>query len=117
MSRFAEDAAARIVRSLSASFKKKVAIVDSASADAARSFALTPATSIQFEQPLSATSRELVDEIASLVRFADDRDERVRELQEQLSDLEAVNSELLSRNSALSEISARDALTGLYNRW
>ena len=44
MGRFAEDAAARIVRSLSASFKKKLTIVDSASADAARSFALTAAT-------------------------------------------------------------------------
>jgi diguanylate cyclase (GGDEF)-like protein len=117
MSRFAEDATARIVRSLSASFKKKVTLVDSASADAARSFALTATTSIQFDQPLAASSRELVNEIASLLRFADDRDERVRELKEQLADLEAANSELLSRNSALSEISARDALTGLYNRW
>ena len=54
MSRFAEDAAARIVRSLSASFKKKLTIVDSASADAKRSLALTPATSIQFDQPLTA---------------------------------------------------------------
>jgi diguanylate cyclase (GGDEF)-like protein len=117
MSRFAEDAAARIVRSLSASFKKKVTMVDSASADAARSLALTATKSIQFDQPLTSSSRELVNEIASLVRFADDRDERVRELQEQLADLEAANSELLCRNSALSEISARDALTGLYNRW
>ena len=32
MSRFAEDAAARIVRSLSASFKKKLTIVDATSA-------------------------------------------------------------------------------------
>jgi diguanylate cyclase (GGDEF)-like protein len=117
MSRFAEDAAARIVRSLSASFKKKVTVVDSESVDAARSFALTARTSIQFDQPLAASSRELVNEIASLIRFADDRDERVHELQEQLADLEAANSELLSSNSALSEISARDALTGLYNRW
>jgi diguanylate cyclase (GGDEF)-like protein len=114
MGRFAEDVAARIVRSLSASFKKKLTIVDSASADAARSFALTPSTSIQFEKPLAAASRELVNEIASLVRFAD---ERVRELQKQLANVESANAELLRRNSALSEISARDALTGLYNRW
>jgi len=116
MSRFAEDAAARIVRSLSASFKKKLTIVDSASADAARSFALTQSTSIVFE-PLATTSRELVNEIASLIRFADERDERVIELQEQLTNVESANAELLRRNSALSEISARDALTGLYNRW
>jgi len=117
MSRFAEDAAARIVRSLSASFKKKLTIVDSASADAERSFALTPAKSIQFNKPLAAASRELVNEIAMLLRFADERDERVRELQEQLTKVESANAELLRRNSALAEISARDALTGLYNRW
>src|SRR3954471_44726 len=117
MSRFAEDAAARIVRSLSASFKKKLTIVDSESADAARSFALTLSTSIQFAQPLTDASVELVNEIASLIRFAHDRDERVRELQEQLANVESANAELLRRNTALSEISARDALTGLYNRW
>src|SRR3954451_24171975 len=116
MSRFAEDAAARIVRSLSASFNKKLTIVDCASADAERSFALSPATSIQFEQPLAAASRELINEIASLIRFAYERDDRVRELQEQLANVELTTAELLRRNSALSELSARDALTGLYNR-
>ncbi|HEV7571420.1 MAG TPA: GGDEF domain-containing protein, partial [Thermoanaerobaculia bacterium] len=35
----------------------------------------------------------------------------------QLANVETANAELLRRNSALSEISARDALTGLYNRW
>ncbi|HEV7573103.1 MAG TPA: hypothetical protein VGQ21_16505, partial [Thermoanaerobaculia bacterium] len=93
MSRFAEDAAARMVRSLSASFKRKLTIVDSASADAERSLAVTPETSIQFEQPLAAASRELVNDIASLIRFADERDERVHELQEQLANVESANAE------------------------
>src|SRR6201995_1195105 len=109
MSRFAEDAAARIARLLSASFKERPTIVDAVSADAARSFALTPATSIDFDSPLGTASRELVTEIASLLRFAGDRDDRVLELQEQLTNLEFANDELLRKNGALSEISARDS--------
>jgi diguanylate cyclase (GGDEF)-like protein len=114
MSRFAEDVAARIVRLLSALLKKELRIVDSASADVERSFVLTPARSVQCD---GAAPRELVSEIASLVRFANDRDERVRELKDRLDSLESANLDLVMKNSALSEISARDALTGLYNRW
>ena len=117
MSRFAEDTAARIVRSLSALLHKKLSIVDSASADADRSLALTSVTSVQFEDPLQASQRKLVVEIAGLVRFAAERDSRVRELEERLSNVESANVDLLLKNDALSEISARDALTGLYNRW
>lgn len=116
MSRFAEDAAARIVRSLSALLEDKLTIVDSASADADRSVALTAAVSVQSEGAISAVPRELLGEIASLVRFASERDARVRELKERLASLESTNLELLLKNSALSEISARDSLTGLYNR-
>jgi len=117
MGRFAEEAAARIVRSLSALLEKKLTITDSASADADRSFVLTKTTSVQFDDVLKARQRNLISEIAGLVRFADERDARVRELEERLSNLERTNVDLLLRNSALSEISARDALTGLYNRW
>jgi diguanylate cyclase (GGDEF)-like protein len=117
MSRFAEDTAARIVRSLSALLEKKLTIIDSASADADRSFALTPVTSVQFEGALEGAPRNVVSDIAGLVRFAGERDVRVRELEERLVGLESANVDLLLKNSALSEISARDALTGLYNRW
>jgi diguanylate cyclase (GGDEF)-like protein len=117
MSRFAEDVAARLARSLSLLFEKKLTIVDSASADPARSLALTDAISLQFDDALGAAPRELAGEIASLVRFASDRDGRVRDLNERLATLERANLDLLVKNSALSEISARDSLTGLYNRW
>jgi len=117
MSRFAEDVAARIARSLSVLFEKKLTIVDSASADAVRSVALTNEMSVQFDDAIGAVPREVVREIASLVRFASDRDGRVRELNERLAALESANLDLLVKNSALSEISARDSLTGLYNRW
>jgi diguanylate cyclase (GGDEF)-like protein len=117
MSRFAEDVAARIARSLSVLLEKKLTIVDAASADTARSVALTPEISVQFDDAIGSMPRDVVREIASLVRFASDRDTRVRELNERLATLESANLDLLVKNSALSEISARDSLTGLYNRW
>ena len=117
MSRFAEDVAARIARSLSVLFEKKLSIVDSASADPVRSIALTNEMSVQFDDAIGAVPREVVREIASLVRFANDRDGRLRELNERMASLESANLDLLVKNSALSEISARDSLTGLYNRW
>ncbi|HXH37213.1 MAG TPA: hypothetical protein VNN08_01155, partial [Thermoanaerobaculia bacterium] len=111
MSRFAEESAARIVRSLSALLEKKLTIVDSASADAGHSVALTPSKSVQSEGAIPDAPRDLLAEIAALVRFASERDVRVRELKERLASLESANIDLLLKNSALSEISARDSLT------
>jgi len=117
MSRFADDVAGRIARSLSVLFEKKLTIVDAASADATRSIVLTPEISLELDETMGALPRAIVREIASLVRFANDRDGRVRDLNERLANLETANLDLLMKNSALSEISARDSLTGLYNRW
>lgn len=72
---------------------------------------------MQFGDALDVPQRDLLDEIASLIRFADDRDERVCELKSRLDSLERANLDLTLKNKALSEISARDSLTGLYNRW
>jgi len=117
MSRFAGDVAGRIARSLSVLFEKKLTIVDPASADSARAVVLTPDIALQLDDAIGAVPRHLINEIASLVRFASDRDRRVHELNERLASLENANLDLLVKNSALSEISARDSLTGLYNRW
>ena len=68
MSRFAEEVAARIVRSLSALLKRKLSIVDSASANAGALY-LTPSMSLQFDGPGERAPRALVSEIASLLRF------------------------------------------------
>src|SRR5439155_15572520 len=73
--------------------------------------------SLQLDDAIGPVPRHLVNEIGSLVRFATDRDRRVHELNERLANLESANLDLLMKNSALSEISARDSLTGLYNRW
>lgn len=116
MSRFAEDAAARIVRSLSALLDKELSLVDPASAAGDRSFVLTPTMAVKDDAAFSAPHRDLVREVASIVRFASDRDRRVSELEERLASVENENIDLVLKNGLLSEISARDSLTGLYNR-
>ena len=116
MSRFAEDAAARIVRSLSALLDKELSLVDPASAAGARSFVLTPTLAVRDDAAFTTAHRDLVREVASIVRFASDRDRKVSELEERLASAENENVDLVLKNGLLSEISARDSLTGLYNR-
>jgi len=117
MSSFAEGAAGRIVRSLSALLHKELSLVDPASEDGARSFVLTPTLAVQDDDAFSASGRDLVREVASVVRFADERDGRVLELERRLAEMQSDNLDLVMKNRTLAEISARDSLTGLYNRW
>jgi len=117
MSSFAEDAAGRIVRSLSALLHKELSLVDPASEDGARSFVLTPTLAVRDDDAFNTSGRDLVREVASVVRFAGERDGRVRELERRLAEMESDNLDLVMKNRTLAEISARDSLTGLYNRW
>jgi diguanylate cyclase (GGDEF)-like protein len=114
---FAEDAAGRIVRSLSALLHKELSLIDPASEDGAQSFGLTPTLAVRDDDAFSASSRDLVREVASVVRFAGERDGRVRDLERRLAEMESDNLDLVMKNRTLAEISARDSLTGLYNRW
>jgi diguanylate cyclase (GGDEF)-like protein len=114
---FAEDAAGRIVRSLSALLHKEVSLIDPASEDGARSFVLTPTLAVRDDDALSSSGRDLVREVASVLRFAGERDGRVLELERRLAEMQSDNIDLVMKNRALAEISARDSLTGLYNRW
>jgi diguanylate cyclase (GGDEF)-like protein len=43
--------------------------------------------------------------------------EILRDLQQRITDLASENMDLLAKNRILAEVSARDSLTGLYNRW
>ena len=117
MSSFAEDAAGRIVRSLSALLHRELSLVDPASEDGAQSFVLTPTLAVRDDEAFSASGRDLVREVASVVRFAGERDGRVGELERRLAEMESDNLDLVMKNRTLAEISARDSLTGLYNRW
>jgi diguanylate cyclase (GGDEF)-like protein len=114
---FAEDAAGRIVRSLSALLHKEVSLVDPASEGGARSFVLTPTLAVRDDDDFSVPGRDLVREVASIIRFAGEREERVLELERRLAEMQSDNLDLVMKNRTLAEISARDSLTGLYNRW
>jgi diguanylate cyclase (GGDEF)-like protein len=63
------------------------------------------------------TEREFLREVFDLIRLAEENDARMRAFEDRIGKLEGENLDLLMQNRTLSEISARDALTGLYNRW
>jgi len=69
------------------------------------------------DSPLSEPDRHIIEDILGVLRRADISEARFRELERRVVDLSRENLDLIVRNRALSEISARDALTGLYNRW
>jgi len=68
-------------------------------------------------RPFTETEREFLREVFDLIRLAEESDARLRAFEDRIGKLESENLDLLMQNRALSEISARDALTGLYNRW
>lgn len=63
------------------------------------------------------TEREFLREVFDLIRLSEESDARLRAFEDRIGRLESENLDLLMQNRALSEISARDTLTGLYNRW
>ena len=117
MSRFAEDAAARIVRSLSALVHCPMSVGGASRPDDAHSVALTALLSIRADRPLRDEERSILAELVPLVRNAAEQDERIDDLEARVAQLQRENADFLMQNRILSEISARDALTGLYNRW
>jgi diguanylate cyclase (GGDEF)-like protein len=85
-----ESVAGRILAPLSELLQKPLHLVDSQSADAGNGFA---------------------------VRLAEESEGRYRELEHRMMSLQRENLDLIVRNRTLSEVSSRDTLTGLYNRW
>ncbi len=79
----------------------------------------TPPLAVRSEdgRPFSEQERQLIDEILDVVQLADTTESRLRALEERAGALQRENLDLVMKNRILSEISNRDALTGLYNRW
>lgn len=67
--------------------------------------------------PLEDIERQLLGELLDLVGGAHEHDARLKALEDRVTALQLENLDLMAKNSFLSEISARDSLTGLYNRW
>ena len=74
---------------------------------------------IRSEDGLAITlnERRLLEALLHVIRHAEDRDARAQDLEDRVIGLQRENLDLIVKNQVLSEVSARDALTGLYNRW
>ncbi len=120
MRRLAE-AAGRVLRPLSAMLKTRLKLESGTAADEDRSTVSISGSNLVVRaadaKPFSDIEREFLREVFDLIRLAEESDARLRAFEERIGRLESENLDLLMQNRTLSEISARDSLTGLYNRW
>ncbi|HUP59218.1 MAG TPA: GGDEF domain-containing protein [Thermoanaerobaculia bacterium] len=117
-----ESAAARILAPLSELLQKPMYLVDSQSPEAGHKFAVrlaVPRVSIVAADgtPFTEEQRRLVREVFDVIRIAEESEARYVELENRMLGLQRENLDLVVRNRALNEVSTRDTLTGLYNRW
>jgi diguanylate cyclase (GGDEF)-like protein len=113
-----DSAAARILAPLSALLQRPLDLTDGH----ATSFAIripSPRMSIVARDggPFNDNERKIVLEIFDVLRALEESEARYHELEQRMTSLQRENLDLVVRNRVLSEVSSRDALTGLYNRW
>jgi len=111
------DEALRILRPLSTVIDKPLSLVDDAVADDAMTVVAAPGLGVRAGAPLSGNERQIVAAVLDVVRGAAESDAKYRDLEQRFLTMQHENMDLLMRNRILSEVSARDSLTGLYNRW
>lgn len=117
-----ESAASRILAPLSEILRKPLYLVDSGSAEAGNTFAVrlqVPRVAIVSAdgRPFDEHERRLITELFDVVRIAEENQARFDELEHRMLTMQRENLDLTLRNRTLSEVSSRDTLTGLYNRW
>lgn len=117
-----ESAAHRILVPLSELLQKPLTLTDSQSAEAGHAFAVRlgmPRISIVAGdgRPFAETERRVIHEVFDVLRVAETSEARYRELEQKMLELQRENFDLVVKNRTLSEVSSRDSLTGLYNRW
>ena len=117
-----ESVAARILEPLSQLLQKPLSLVDGQSPEARNAFAIrlsAPRVAIVSTdgKPFTDVERRLIDELFGVVRMAGESEARYEELEQRMLSLQRENLDLVVKNRTLSEVSSRDALTGLYNRW
>ena len=116
-----ESAAARILAPLSELLHKRLTLADASSPEAANAFAIripVPRVAVVSDgTPFHDEERRLVQELFEVLRVAEESEARYTELEQRMLGLQRENLDLLVKNRALAEVSSRDALTGLYNRW
>jgi diguanylate cyclase (GGDEF)-like protein len=117
-----ESAAARILEPLSELLHRPLSLVDGHSPQAGNAFAIrlsTPRVAIVSTDgnPFTEVDRRLIDELFGVLCMAGESEARYEELEQRMLSLQRENLDLVVKNRMLSEVSSRDALTGLYNRW
>jgi diguanylate cyclase (GGDEF)-like protein len=117
-----ESVAARVLDPLSELLHKPLSVIEGHSAQAGNAYAVrlsTPRVAIVANDgsPFTDNERRIIDELFGVVRLAGESEARYEELEQRMLSLQRENLDLIVRNRMLSEVSSRDALTGLYNRW
>jgi diguanylate cyclase (GGDEF)-like protein len=117
-----ESAVARVLAPLSELLAKRLSLVDADSPEARNAFAVRldiPRVAVITADgtPFTDTERQLVEELFGVVRVAEESEARYRELEQRMLGMQRENFDLVVKNRLLSEVSTRDTLTGLYNRW
>src|SRR5258705_7626675 len=117
-----ESAAGRILSPLSELLHKPLSLVDGQSAEASNAFAVRldmPRVAVVSAdgRPFAEEERRLIHEVFDVIRTAKESEARYEELELRMLTLQRENLDLIVKNRLLSEVSSRDALTGLYNRW
>src|SRR5207253_6883646 len=120
MRRIAE-AAGRVLRPLSSLLNTRLKLETALAADENLSTVPVAGSNLVVRaadsRPFTETEREFLREVFDLIRLAEESDARLRAFEDRIGKLEGENLDLLMQNRTLSEISARDALTGRYIRW
>lgn len=120
MRRMAE-AAGRVLRPLSAMLNTRLKLENGTASDENRSTIPVSGGNLVVRaadgREFAPAEREFVLEVFELLRLAEETDARARSAEDRIAHLERENLDLLMQHRVLEEISARDSLTGLYNRW
>ena len=117
-----ESAVTRILAPLSELLRKPLYLVDGQSPEAGNTFAVRlalPRVAVVSAdgKPFTEEERRLIHELFDVIRIAEESEARYQELEHRMLSLQRENLDLVVRNRTLSEVSSRDTLTGLYNRW
>ena len=111
------DATERILRPLSDLIGKPLRVAQDAGTEDETLIRFAGQSILSGAGTLSTEQRRAIGEILDIVRQTELSESRIREMEARVTQLARENLELAVKNSMLSEISARDPLTGLYNRW
>jgi two-component system cell cycle response regulator len=98
MIRIADEVASRLIRSLSTLLRKPLSLIDG---------------DIRADVPLLDEEHAVVRDVVELVHATS----ATEDLEARIAQLQHENIDLIMKNRVLAEVSARDSLTGLYNRW